>query len=78
MSEAPPRQPPCLPAPPATLTRTVSQGIAFRDVKGPNLKLFPTVGLKKTGEQVRVNFGQTPFVYDIDGVMKACVLAFLP
>jgi hypothetical protein len=46
-------------------------GIAFRDVKGSNLKLFPTVGLKKSGEHIRVNFGQTPFVYDIDGMMKA-------
>ncbi|KAG6358743.1 hypothetical protein INS49_012262 [Diaporthe citri] len=35
-------------------------GIAFREVKG---KLYPSVGLKKTGEHVRVNFGQTPFIY---------------
>ncbi|KAK7698709.1 hypothetical protein SLS64_012320 [Diaporthe eres] len=38
-------------------------GIAFREVKG---KLYPSVGLKKTGEHVRVNFGQTPFMFDID------------
>ncbi|KAK2615937.1 hypothetical protein N8I77_002658 [Diaporthe amygdali] len=38
-------------------------GIAFREVKG---KLYPCVGLKKTGEHVRVNFGQTPFMFDID------------
>ncbi|KKY31987.1 putative ran-binding protein [Diaporthe ampelina] len=38
-------------------------GIAFREVKG---KLYPSVGLKKTGEHVRVNFGQTPFLFDID------------
>lgn len=44
-------------------------GIAFREVKG---KLYPSVGLKKTGEHVRVNFGQTPFIFDIDSVMKAC------
>lgn len=44
-------------------------GIAFREVKG---KLYPSVGLKKTGEHVRVNFGQTPFMFDIDSVMKAC------
>lgn len=48
-------------------------GIAFREVKG---KLYPSVGLKKTGEHVRVNFGQTPFLFDIDSVMKACSLSF--
>ncbi|CAK7236375.1 hypothetical protein SBRCBS47491_009616 [Sporothrix bragantina] len=45
-------------------------GVAFRDIKGPNLKLFPVVGMKKSGEQVRVNFGQLPFTFDIDGLMK--------
>jgi hypothetical protein len=48
---------------------TLNPGIAFREVKG---KLYPSVGLKKTGEHVRVNFGQTPFMFDIDSVMKAC------
>ncbi|APA16084.1 hypothetical protein sscle_16g108540 [Sclerotinia sclerotiorum 1980 UF-70] len=42
-------------------------GIAFRDIKG---KLFPSVGMKKPGEHVRVNFGQSPFVYDIDGMIS--------
>lgn len=42
-------------------------GTAFREVKG---KLFPTVGMKKAGEHVRVNFGQSPFVFDIDGMMS--------
>ncbi|CAI4215199.1 unnamed protein product [Parascedosporium putredinis] len=41
-------------------------GAAFQDVKG---KLYPSVGLKKYGEHVRVNFGQIPFVFDIDGMM---------
>ncbi|CAK7223112.1 hypothetical protein SCUCBS95973_005067 [Sporothrix curviconia] len=45
-------------------------GIAFRDIKGPNLKLFPVVGMRKSGEQLRVNFGQLPFTFDIDGLMK--------
>lgn len=45
------------------------KGVAFREVKG---KLFPSVGLKKTGEHIRANFGQTPFIFDIDGMMKAC------
>ncbi|EOO02687.1 putative ran-binding protein [Phaeoacremonium minimum UCRPA7] len=46
----------------------VNLGVAFRDVKG---KLYPSIGLKKNGEHIRVNFGQTPFVYGIDGMMKA-------
>lgn len=27
--------------------------------------------MKKTGEHIRVNFGQSPFVFDIDGMMSA-------
>ncbi|KAI9682153.1 MAG: hypothetical protein M1817_000207 [Caeruleum heppii] len=41
-------------------------GTAFRDIKG---RYYPAVGLKKPGEHIRVNFGQTPFVFDIDGMM---------
>jgi hypothetical protein len=44
------------------------QGTAFREIKG---KLFPSVGMKKSGEHIRVNFGQSPFVFDIDGMMAA-------
>jgi hypothetical protein len=31
--------------------------------------------MKKSGEHVRINFGQTPFVFDIDGMMavRICV-----
>jgi len=39
---------------------------AARDIKG---KLYPTIGVKKSGEHVRVNFGHTPFVFDIDSMM---------
>ncbi|TVY92111.1 Ran-binding protein [Lachnellula willkommii] len=45
-------------------------GNAFREIK-TNIKLFPSVGMKKSGEHVRINFGQTPFVFDIDGMMVA-------
>ncbi|UZP35980.1 hypothetical protein NXS19_003796 [Fusarium pseudograminearum] len=46
----------------------VKIGTAFHDVgRG---KLYPTIGLKKPGEFVRVNFGQTPFVYNIDDMMR--------
>lgn len=41
-------------------------GTAFREIKG---KLFPSVGMKKSGEHIRVNFGQSPFVFDIDGMI---------
>ncbi|QSZ32804.1 hypothetical protein DSL72_002384 [Monilinia vaccinii-corymbosi] len=43
-------------------------GIAFQNVIGKG-KLFPSVGMKKPGEHVRVNFGQSPFVFDIDGMI---------
>lgn len=41
---------------------------AFRDVARG--KMFPTISLKKPGECVRANFGQAPFVYNIDDMMK--------
>ncbi|KAJ8122457.1 hypothetical protein ONZ43_g1356 [Nemania bipapillata] len=42
-------------------------GTAFRDIKG---KLYPAVGIKKAGELIRVNFGQSPFVFKIDQVIE--------
>ncbi|KAI2630075.1 ran-binding protein [Xylaria nigripes] len=42
-------------------------GLAFRDVKG---QLYPAVGMKKAGEVVRVNFGQSPFVFNIDDLLE--------
>ncbi|KAI0402184.1 ran-binding protein [Xylaria palmicola] len=42
-------------------------GTAFRDIKG---KLYPAVGIKKAGEIVRVNFGQSPFVFKIDQLIE--------
>ncbi|KFZ14681.1 hypothetical protein V502_05953 [Pseudogymnoascus sp. VKM F-4520 (FW-2644)] len=41
-------------------------GTAFREVRG---KLFPSVGMMKPGEHVWVNFGQSPFVFDIDSMI---------
>lgn len=41
-------------------------GTAFREVKG---KLYPSVGMKRPGEHVWVNFGQSPFVFDIDSLI---------
>ena len=43
----------------------------------PNL--YPTVGLQTLGEIVDANFGQQPFVYDIDEMRKVyCSIQFLP
>ena len=44
-------------------------GTAFRELK-PNMTYYPTVGMKKPGETVRVNFGQEPFAFDIDKVVQ--------
>ncbi|KNG48813.1 ran-binding protein [Stemphylium lycopersici] len=44
-------------------------GTAFRDLK-PNMPYYPTVGMKKPGETVRVNFGQEPFAFDIDKMVE--------
>ena len=43
-------------------------GTAVQNVKLD--RLYPCVGLKKPGEHVRVNFGKTPFVFDIDGLVE--------
>ncbi|TWU72496.1 hypothetical protein ED733_001840 [Metarhizium rileyi] len=43
-------------------------GTAFHDVT--QAKLFPAISLKKPGEHLIVNFGQTPFVFDIDDMMS--------
>lgn len=42
-------------------------GNAFRDLR--DIKLYPSIGMKKPGAQLRVNFGQMPFMFDIDGMM---------
>ncbi|XP_076322472.1 ran-binding protein 9-like isoform X2 [Tachypleus tridentatus] len=45
----------------------VHLGMAFTDLP---LELYPTVGLQTPGEIVDANFGQYPFVYDIEDMMK--------
>ncbi|CAG9799185.1 unnamed protein product [Chironomus riparius] len=42
-------------------------GIAFRDLPA---KLYPTVGLQTPGEIVDANFGQKPFEFDIEDMIK--------
>jgi hypothetical protein len=41
---------------------------AFSDLP-PNL--YPTVGLQTPGEVIDANFGQEPFLFDIEGEMRA-------
>ena len=50
-------------------TRLTSSGTAFRDLK-LNMPYYPTVGMKKPGETIRVNFGQEPFAFDIDKMVQ--------
>jgi hypothetical protein len=42
-------------------------GTAFRHVCGP---LYPSVGLRTQGEIIEANFGQLPFIFDIDSYVK--------
>ncbi|KAI4171970.1 MAG: hypothetical protein LQ343_003879 [Gyalolechia ehrenbergii] len=46
----------------------VLQGTAFRDLKDVNV--YPCIGMKRPQAQMTVNFGQRPFVFDIDEMMR--------
>lgn len=46
----------------------VNIGIAFREL--PNIPLYPMVGLQTPGEEVYANFGQLPFVFDIEDYIE--------
>ena len=53
--------------------RFITAGNAFRELK--NVKLFPSVGMKKNpGAHVKANFGQYPFIFDIDAMMAVSLL----
>lgn len=41
--------------------------VAFTGVYG---KLYPTIGLHSVGDWVEANFGQKPFVFDLDGMIQ--------
>lgn len=51
-------------------------GVAFHNIP-TDQKLYPAVSLKNQGEHISVNFGQTPFVYNIDDMMKASLLLLI-
>ena len=39
--------------------------------------LYPTVGLQTPGEVLEANFGQSPFVFDIEDYIKVVALIFV-
>ena len=43
-------------------------GNAFRDLK--DVDVYPSVGMKQPQAHLTVNFGQSPFFFDIDEMMK--------
>ena len=50
------------------------KGIAFRDLK--NVRAFPSVGVKRhASATIKANFGQSPFVFDIDGLVEVSYIA---
>ncbi|KAJ2901247.1 Ran-binding protein 10 [Zalerion maritima] len=50
----------------------VDLGCAFHDKRESLAEIYPIVGMKKTGENIRANFGQFPFIFNIDGMMQSC------
>lgn len=50
------------------MTWLICAGTAFTNFKAD--KVYPSVGMKKPNEHIRVNFGRTPFVFDIDGMVE--------
>ena len=44
------------------------EGTAFRDIK--DVKVYPSVGMKRPHAQLSVNFGQKPFMFDIDRMVS--------
>ena len=41
---------------------------AFKDLR--DIKLYPSIGMKRPHAHLSVNFGQKPFVFNIDGMMS--------
>jgi SPRY domain len=53
-------------------------GIAFRHLTPGKVgrDLYPTIGLQTLGEHIKMNFGGTPFVFDIVGYVKVSTIFF--
>ena len=45
-----------------------NEGTAFRDIR--DVKIYPSVGMKRPHAQLSVNFGQRPFMFDIDRMVS--------
>lgn len=52
------------------------QGNAFRDLK--DVKVYPSVGMKRPHAHLSVNFGQRPFMFDIDRMVSVRTNLMLP
>lgn len=44
------------------------EGNAFRDLR--DVKVYPSVGMKRPHAHLSVNFGQRPFMFDIDRMVS--------
>lgn len=49
-----------------------TQGAAFRDLR--DVKLYPSVGMKRPHAHLSVNFGQRPFMFNIDNMVLVRML----
>jgi hypothetical protein len=49
----------------------INLGTAFHDMIKPHWRLYPAVSMKRNGERILANFGERPFVYDIDSTMRS-------
>lgn len=45
-------------------------GDAFDEIPS-NIRLYPTIGLKTPSEEIKANFGQKPFLYDIEQDLRS-------
>lgn len=50
----------------STLGKLMCAHVFFK----PNLILYPMVGLQSQGELVETNFGESPFMFDFEGMLK--------
>ncbi|CAG8309963.1 unnamed protein product [Penicillium salamii] len=56
-------------------SQLTGSGNAFHELR--NVKLYPSVGMKKLPPvHLKANFGQEPFVFDIDSMVRVCVGCF--
>ena len=49
------------------------EGNAFRDLR--DVKVYPSVGMKRPHAHLSVNFGQKPFMYEIDRMVSVRMIS---